>query len=184
MVSINTVALFILLGILFEMFSLEATRISLVNNKTAPVVLSTIIGTTALYVLFLTTGWFVGKFCLKGTALHMNRIVDGALLLLIAGHTIVRDRRKVSAAALLYQNNTFYFSIALAKSITHIISGVIFYNMDLFTHVFFNWILISTTVFSIISVTLTYPKMRIFGFSVDHLKVVLYGVAFVLLFFV
>ena len=181
---INTVALFVLLGILFEMFSLQATRLNFINRKTISNVLVTIIGTTASFLLFLIIGWFVGKFFLKGFTLVPDNVLIGFMILLLLTHSIIRDRKKIVSASLLYQNGVFYFGIVLAKSIMHIVSGAIFYKMDLFTHVFFNWILLSTTVFSLISVTLTYPRMRIFGLSMDHLRIVLYSIALLLLFFV
>jgi hypothetical protein len=181
---INTVALFILLGILFEMFSLEATRLSFINRKTVTDIILTVLGTTGLYILFLTLGWFAGKFFLKGFTLLPDRILIGIMIVLLLTHAILRDRKKIISAQLLYQNSIFYFGIVLAKSIMHIVSGAIFYKMDLFTHVFFNWILLSTTVFSLISVTLTYPRMRIFGLSVDHLKIAFYAISLVILFFV
>jgi hypothetical protein len=172
------------MGILFEMFSLQATRLSFINRKTIPDFLLTIFGTTALYILFLTLGWYAGKFFLRGFTLLPDKIVIGIMIVLLLTHAIMRDRKKIISAQLLYQNSIFYFGIVLAKSIMHIVSGAIFYKMDLFTHVFFNWILLSTTVFSLISVTLTYPRMRIFGLSVDHLKIALYSIALLLLFFV
>ncbi|MDD2563680.1 MAG: hypothetical protein PHU27_05640 [Salinivirgaceae bacterium] len=180
---INTVALFILLGILFEMFSLQATRLVYINRKTVTEVLITIFGTTIMYVVFLSLGWLFGKYFLKGFTLIPDKILIGAMILIILLHAIVRDRKKIASASLLYQNLVFYFGIVLAKSIMHIVSGALFYKMDLFTHVFFNWILLGTAVFSIISVTLTYPSMKIFGLSVDRLKIALYAIAFILLFF-
>ncbi len=181
---INTVALFILLGILFEMFSLQATRLSFINRKTIPEILLTIFGTTGMYLLSLTIGWYVSKFLLKDFTLLPDKILVGIMIVLLLTHAILRDRKKIISAQLLCQNGIFYFGIVLAKSIMHIVSGAIFYKMDLFTHVFFNWILLGTTVFSLISVTLTYPRMRIFGLSVDHLKIALYSVSLLLLFFV
>lgn len=181
---INTVALFILLGILFEMFAVQATRLSYINKKTITEMLTTILGTTVMYVSFLSVGWLVGKYFLRGFTLFSDKILIGAMILIILIHAVLRDRKRISSASLLYQNIVFYFGIVLAKSIMHIVSGALFYKMDLFTHVFFNWILLGTTVFSIISVTLTYPRMRIFGLTIDHLKIALYSIAFVLLFLV
>ena len=177
----NTPALLILIGILFEMFSLEATRLSYINKKTVREILVTVIGTTAMYVLFLTLGWLVGKYFLKGFNLFPLKYLLCGMIAMIIIHAILQERRKLPASgALLYQNQLLYFGIVLAKSIIHIISGAIFYKMDLFTHVFFNWILISTTVFSLISIVLTYPSMRIFGFSIGKLKILLYIIAFII----
>ncbi|MGI6478490.1 MAG: hypothetical protein ACOX0M_03495 [Salinivirgaceae bacterium] len=181
---INTVALFILLGILFEMFSLEATRLSFINRKTVLNIVVTVLGTTTMYVVFLTLGWLTGKYLLKNITLIPDKILIGSMIAILLAHSILRARKKIVSTGLLFQNTIFYFGIVLAKSIVHIISGAIFYKMDLFTHVFFNWILLGTTVFSLISVILTYPRMRLFGLTMEQLKIVLYSISLLLLFFV
>lgn len=181
---INTVALLILLGILFEMFSLEASRLYAINRKTITDILIIVLGTTGMYVLFLTIGWLLGKYLLKNFELLPDKILIGIMIALILTHSIMREMRKITSAHLLFQNAVFYFGIVLAKSVMHIVSGTMFYKMDLFTHVFFNWILLGTTVFSIISIALTYPRMRVFGLSIEQLKIALYSAALVLLFFV
>ncbi len=181
---INTVALFILLGILFEMFSLEATRLFFINRKTIPDIIITVFGTIGMYVVFLTLGWLAGKYFLKNFTLIPEKILIGSMILLLLGHAILRERKKIVSAHLLFQNTFFYFGIVLAKSIMHIVSGAIFYKMDLFTHVFFNWILLGTTVFSLISIILTYPRMKLFGLTMDQLKITLYSISLLFLFFV
>ncbi|HON18148.1 MAG TPA: hypothetical protein PK990_03165 [Salinivirgaceae bacterium] len=180
---VNTVGLLILLGLLFEMFTLEATRIKYTGKKTTASVLTTIIGTTALYVGALILGWFLAKWFLRDVTFISGKvmvIVMGGLLL---SHALVRERKQFSQAQLFYQNVMFYFGIVFARAIIHIISGAIFYKLDLVSARFFNWILISTTLFSLISVMVSYPNLKILGLTTNRLKIVLYAISFIGMFF-
>ena len=90
---INTVALFILLGILFEMFSLEATRLSFINRKTVLNIVVTVLGTTTMYVVFLTLGWLTGKYLLKNITLIPDKILIGSMIAILLAHSILRARK-------------------------------------------------------------------------------------------
>ena len=118
------------------MFSLEATRLSFINRKTVLNIVVTVLGTTTMYVVFLTLGWLTGKYLLKNITLIPDKILIGSMIAILLAHSILRARKKIVSTGLLFQNTIFYFGIVLAKSIVHIISGAIFYKMDLFTHVF------------------------------------------------
>jgi len=186
----NTAALLILIGILFEMFVLETTRLSFINKKTVREIIVTAVFATAMYMLFLTLGWQLGKLFLAGF-IRNKYLMCGMIALLIIHAIIQENRRLPKGLMLIYQNYILFLGIVLAKSIVHLISGAIFYTMDLFTHVFFHWILISTTFFSLISVLqlilsakFNYSGMRIFGIPIGKLKILLYIVSFILVMFI
>lgn len=182
-----TPALLILIGILFEMFTVEGTRLSFINKKTILNVLVTIVETTAMYILFLTLGWLVGKYFFKGFNLLPVKYLLGLMIMLLIAHAVIRERRKIPASGLLYQNQLLYLGIVLANSIIHLLSGIIFYKtfqaIEWRTYLYFNWILMGTVLFSLISVVLTYPRMRLFGFTIGKLKIALYTAALLIILF-
>ncbi len=180
---VNTIALFVLLGLLLEFFTLEATRIRYMGEKTIPNILTSVLGTTALYLGALILGWYLAKWFLRDVTIISNKVMVISMMVILLFHAIMRERKQFSQAQLFYQNAIFYFGIVFAKAIVHIISGAIFYKLDIVTYKFFNWILISTTVFSLISVLLAYPQMRLFGLTTNRMKIVLYLIAFVGMFF-
>jgi len=185
----NTAALLILIGILLEMFSLEATRLFYIDKKTVREIIITAVFATTLYMLFLSLGWQCGKWFLSGVT--KNKYLMSSMIVILTFIAIMQEKRKIPRGlTLIYQNYILFLGIVLSKSIIHLISGAIFYTMDLFTHVFFHWILISTTVFSIgciltyFSTKYNYMNTKIFGFSFGKLKILLYFAALILVIFV